>query len=303
MTRVTAALRAEDGMTLVEVLISATLMLIVLGATLGTFNQFERNVKTNEQQNQAQQEARQGLDLMARDLRNLASPTPELPLAVDLDGATDLVFQSEGKDKSDASLNAQNTTRVRYCLNDETGTLYRQTQTWETVDPPATPSVAACPSDDAGWSRTIAVAHNVVNGERPIFSYNSTDRDRITEVNSQLWVDVNPNRTPEEVDLQTTVFLRNQNRIPTATFTWAPMPNTTIFLNASESTDPEEKPLTFTWYDMTAEPDGKFLGSGIVLTMQAPEPGPRTIKLVVEDATLEATATEEVCATETGVAC
>jgi type II secretory pathway component PulJ len=296
-------LGAEDGMTLVEVLISAMLMLIVLGATLGTFNQFERNVKTNEQQNQAQEEARHGLDLMARDLRNLASPTPDLPLAVDLDGPTDVVFQSEGKDKTDTSLNSQNTTRVRYCLDAANGTLYRQTQTWETLAPPAPPSVAACPSDDAGWSRTITVAHHVVNGDRPIFTYNDTIRDRITEVNSTLWVDVNPNRTPEEVDLQTTVFLRNQNRMPSATFTWAPMPESSIFLNASESADPEEKPLTFTWWDMTAEPDGKFLGSGIVLTIQAPEPGVREIKLVVEDATLEATTTQEVCATVTGVAC
>jgi type II secretory pathway component PulJ len=303
MRRVTCRLRAEDGLTLVEVLISATLMLVVLGATLGTFNQFERNVKTNEEQNQAQEEARRGLDLMARDLRNLASPTIDLPLAVDLDGPTDLVFQSEGKDKSATSLNAVNTTRVRYCLNAETGVLYRQTQTWETEAPPLTPSVADCPSDDAGWSRTISVAHHVVNGERPIFTYNSTIRDRITEVNSLLWVDVNPNRVPEEVDLHTTVFLRNQNRMPTATFTWAPMPDTSIFLNASESTDPEEKPMTFTWFDMTADPDGALLGTGIVLTIQAPEAGPRDIKLVVEDATLQATAEQEVCATVTGVAC
>jgi type II secretory pathway pseudopilin PulG len=303
MTRV-RAMRAEDGLTLIEVLLSMTLMLIVLGATLGTFNQFERNVKTNELQNEAQEQARRGLDLMARDLRNLASPTENLPLAVDLDGANDIIFQSEGKDKDADSLNLQNTTRVRYCLDEDTGTIYRQTQTWKTLAAPAAPATAACPSDAAGWSRTISVAHNVVNGERPLFTYNSTIRDRITEVTSQVFVDVNPTRLPEEVDLQTTVFLRNQNRIPTAVFTWAPMPETSIFLNASESVDPEEKPLKFTWFDMTAEPvDGAYLGEGIVLTMKAPAPGPRTIKLVVEDATLKATFEDEVCATVTGVAC
>ena len=74
-------------------------MLIVLGATLTTFNNFERNVKTNDQQNEAQEQARRGMDLMSRDLRNLASPTPNLPLAVDRYEALDVIFQSEGKEK------------------------------------------------------------------------------------------------------------------------------------------------------------------------------------------------------------
>ena len=307
MTGMSRTMRDERGLTLIEVLLAMTLMLIVLGATLGTFNQFERNVKTNDQQNQAQEEARRGLDLMSRDLRNLASPTVDLPLAVDLDGAFDLIFQSEGKDKLDTSLNEQNTTRVRYCLNADEGTIYRQTQMWEEAAAPVAPSTAACPSTDAGWDRTISVAHNVVNGTRALFTYNSTVRDRITEVTSQVFVDVNPDRTPEEVDLQTTVFLRNQNRIPTAVFTWAPMPDTSVFLNASESSDPEEKPLNYLWYDVTdaAGPDdpGEFLGDGIVLTKPFEEPGTRTIRLVVTDATLEATTEQEVCATETGVAC
>ena len=34
--------RREDGMTLIEVLLTMTLMLIILGATLTTFNTFER---------------------------------------------------------------------------------------------------------------------------------------------------------------------------------------------------------------------------------------------------------------------
>ena len=125
-----ARLREEQGMTLVEVLMASVLMLIVLGATLTTFNNFERNVKTNEQQNEAQEQARRAMDLMARDLRNLASPTPYLPLAVDRHEALDLIFQSEGKEKPAGSLNAQNTTRVRYCVDAVEDRLYRQTQTW-----------------------------------------------------------------------------------------------------------------------------------------------------------------------------
>ena len=71
--------RREDGMSLVEVLLVMTLMLIVLGATLTTFNSFERKARDNQNLNEAQDSARRGLDLMARDLRNLASPTASIP--------------------------------------------------------------------------------------------------------------------------------------------------------------------------------------------------------------------------------
>jgi type II secretory pathway component PulJ len=294
------SLRGEDGLTLIELLLAATLMLIVLGATLTTFNAFERNVQVNSRQNDAQQQARQAMDLMARDLRNLASPTPELPFAVDVKEPFEVIFQSEGKEKAADSLNAQNTTRVRYCLNSENRKLYRQIQTWKTEDPPALPAVAACGAGT--WTHTLVVASDVTNGDRPVFTYNAVEADRVTEVNAQVFVDVNPGKRPAETDLQTTVFLRNQNRIPTATFDWAPMPNTSIFLNASSSTDPEEKAMTFEWWDMSLSPATK-VGDGIVYTYKAPAAGSRTIRLVVKDATLEATAEEEVCATVTGVTC
>ena len=293
-----ARLREEQGMTLVEVLMASVLMLIVLGATLTTFNNFERNVKTNEQQNEAQEQARRAMDLMARDLRNLASPTPYLPLAVDRHEGLDVIFQSEGKDKPAGSLNAQNTTRVRYCVDAVADRLYRQTQTWTSALPPDVPSATGCPGP--GWTKTIPVADEIVNEARPVFSYNAADRSAITEVSARLFVDVDPERTPEEVTLQSSVFLRNQNRAPTASFSWASMPGGNVFLNASESTDPEEKALGFEWWDMQ---ESKKVGEGIVLTYKPPAAGWRDIKLIVRDASLEAVATENVCANGTGVVC
>lgn len=294
-----ARLGEEQGMTLIELLMASVLMLVVLGATLTTFNNFERNVKTNEQQNEAQEQARRGMDLMARDLRNLASPTPNLPQAVDRHEGSDVIFQSEGKDKPAGSLNAQNTVRVRYCMDDAGDTLYRQIQTWTSAFPPDMPSATACPGP--GWTTTIPVAENVVNDERPLFSYNSADPTGITEVSARVFVDVDPERSPTEVSLQSSVFLRNQNRAPTASFSWASMPGGNVFLNASESSDPEEKALTFEWFDMADAQ--KKIGEGIVLTYTPPAAGWRDIKLVVTDASLEATATENVCANGTGVVC
>ena len=292
-------LRGEEGMTLVELLLGAVLMLIVLGATLTTFNIFERNTKTNEQQNEAQEETRRALDLMARDLRNLASPTPNLPFAVDVAASQDVIFQSEGKDKPATSLNAQNTTRVRYCLDTTSDSLYRQIQAWNTAAAPGIPSTASCPG--TGWSKTLLVGNHVVNEGRPIFTYNAATLPEITEVSSQLFVDVNPGDSPVETTLQSSVFLRNQNRAPSAAFSWASMPGGNVFLNASESTDPEEKALSFEWWD---EARNLKVGEGIVFTYKPPAAGWRDMKLVVKDATLETTSpTQNVCADGPGVTC
>jgi type II secretory pathway pseudopilin PulG len=303
MTAMTRRLRAEDGMTLVEVLITCVLMLVVLGATLTSFNVFERNAKTNQLQNEAQDQSRQALELMARDLRNLASPTPGLPEAIDIAEPQDLIFQSEGKDKALDSLNEQNTTRVRYCLDTATGTLFRQIQTWKDAAPPAVPNTACGASGDP-WTSTIPVATSVVNDGRPVFTYNAIAHDEITEVSSQVYVDPNPGKSPPEVTLQTAVFLRNQNRAPTSEFSWVPMPGNSIFLNASASIDPEEKALTFEWYDASRPAAENPVGEGIVFTYAAPASGPRPMYLLVRDATLETTSdTQTVCATTTGVTC
>jgi type II secretory pathway pseudopilin PulG len=301
MTRVARTLRREDGMTLVEVLLVSVLMLVVLGSTLTAFNRFERGARDSQNLNEAQDQARRALDLVARDLRNLASPTPSLPLAVDLKEAKDLIFQSEGKVKEPDSLNAQNTIRVRFCLDTTTKVLYRQIQTWKTAAPPAIPG-GAC-GVAAGWNSTLVVATNVTNGTRPVFSYNATEPDEVTEVGTQLFVDTTPTRLPAEVDLQTSVFLRNQNRAPSAIFSATSMPGGGVFLNASESADPEEKALTFEWWDESLVPEAK-VGEGIVFTYVPSTPGIHQMHLVVKDATLETKSdTKPVCANGPGVTC
>ena len=75
-------MRDESGFTLVELLVVCVLMLVVLGATLTTLTSFQSNAETNVRQNDSQDEARRATDLLARDLRNLASPTDEEPLAI-----------------------------------------------------------------------------------------------------------------------------------------------------------------------------------------------------------------------------
>jgi prepilin-type N-terminal cleavage/methylation domain-containing protein len=297
-----AELRREDGFTLVEVLIVCVLMLVVMGATLTTFDSFQQNVSTNQKQNEAQDGARNAMDLMARDLRNLASPTTEQPLALDFMGDQEIIFQSEGRDMPAGSLNVVNTNRVRYCVS-TTGDLYRQLQTWTTAAFPAMPVAGACPG--TGWTTTKLVAENVVNNARPIFYYNAALAPDVTEVTTTLYVDVNPGRTPGESTLQSSVYLRNQNRKPTAVFSLAlANAGTAIIMNASESTDPEEKPLNFTWYIDGTEVVGE--GANDVVHTAQVAAGTHTVKVTVSDGPLSDTSeTQSICvpAPAQGVTC
>jgi type II secretory pathway pseudopilin PulG len=277
------SLRRDDGYSLVEVLIVSVLMIVVIGATLTALSSFQRNVSTNDRQNDAQDQVRNAMQLLARDLRNLASPTTNEPMALDVMATDQIVFQSEGRDMPAGSLNEANTTRVRYCVTPQ-GDLVRQTQTWLEASFPPMPDTSACPGSGS-WAATQTVADNVVNGGRPIFFYNATVPDRVTEVTSSLYVDVNPGKSPAEQMLQSSVYLRNQNRRPTARFSLALANNgTQIIMNASESTDPEEKALFFTWYIDGAEVTDEH-ADNVVHTAVVP-PGIHSVKVMVTDGTL-----------------
>ena len=112
------------------------------------------------------------------------------------------------------------------------------------------------------WPSKSVAASSVTNGERPVFSYvrNPTgsfseqpsvdvaDFPSVVAIGTRLFVDPLPASAPKESTLTTRVFLRNQNRAPTATFTATPITGTTIQLNGMDSDDPEAGRLTFSWY-------------------------------------------------------
>lgn len=274
-------LAQERGFTLIETLMAAALMAGVSGAALTTLTEFGTTTTRADAQNDAQQEARRSLGLVAQELRNLASPTNELPEAVEKATATDLVFLSVADERPAGSLNERNTRRVRYCLDTTSRTVWRQDQTWTTATAPAAPSTTACPTPpaDGGWGQARAVALNVVNGTRALFTYNAAALVDITEIRAKLWIDADPARVPGEIELETSAYLRNQNRGPTARFTAAPS-GSQILLNGSESSDPEGKSLEYLWYDNgLADP----VGEGIVYTYTPAQAGNHSITLKVRD--------------------
>ena len=290
----------ERGMTLIELAVAALISLIILGATMTVLTAANRQQRLNENQNDAGQTVRTTLDRMARHLRNMASPTDitsiagTLPRAIDRNLPYDLVFKDVEDVKIAGSLNQPNVRRVRYCLNTDTpsnGRLWQEIQTWTTAIPPALPADTACPG--AGWTTQRTVATNLTNGvgTRPAFSYtgdagtitatDSNARADITRVKAELFLDADTTRRPSELELSTSVFLRNQNREPSAVMTGTILNPTSrlIQLNGSASQDPESQSLSYSWY---MDGDATPIGTGIVLQYTVP-PGAHTFQLKVQD--------------------
>lgn len=276
-------------MTLIELLVAMALMVIVFSATMLLFQAGANNSRLVDEHNEAQDGARRYSDRLARELRNLASPSllttsTAQPLAVDLASDYDFVFRLVDEVRPAGSANAPNVKRVRYCLGTDAAasrTLFGQEQTWTTAVSPPTASTTSCPG--TGWTTSQVVAEAVANRSsgqsRPLFVFDSPQTARITRVRTDLFVDPTPGRRPVETRLTSGVFLRNQNRVPLASFTVdANAATNLVILNGSPSEDPEDMPLDYTWFMDDAE-----IGEGVVFTHSAALDGVHTYRLEVSD--------------------
>lgn len=229
---------------MIEMVLVAALMIVVLGATLSVIDVSWSNTKRTQAFNDAEDTARFGLDLLAKQLRNLAVPTPQSK-SIDSAGSYDLIFKTADP----------NFRRVRYCLSN--GNVYYETQSvpsGTSSDPPL-PATGTCPGGTAGgWSSSqVLIQHvtNQVNGQnRPIFFYNSDpsgDTAKITEIRALLYVDMDPAHRPAETSVATGVYLRNQNQAPSASFGWKWLGVGHFLLDGSGSSDPEGRTLRYYW--------------------------------------------------------
>lgn len=253
-------LREERGESLTGLLVAMTLLVIVLGATLFTYESARSDQHESSIRVDAQDAARRTVEALARDLRNLASPTLDQPNAIDSVSPSDLVFKTVAPESPGEGDNLLNVMRRRYCLDAASNRLITQTQTWTTASPPAVPSTAGCPA--TGWNGSDVVVESIVNDARPVFSVDATVLNEITSIHVDLFVDEDSTDTVPETSISSGVFLRNQNRHPVASFT-ATSSTQGIVLNGSASYDPEGQPLKYEWYD-----GGVLVGTGITFTYE-----------------------------------
>lgn len=299
-------LNDESGMTLIEVMITAVLMIVVLGAAIAPFEVLHRTERQTVNQNESQDNARNAVAVMARNLRNTSGQNQLVNLANPYDMVIETVDQGA---KPAGSQNSRNLMKVRYCLDTTTagaslirGRIWEQTYKWTTATPPTTLPTASCP--DTAWGSSRILTDYITNqatssatgkgskrtGQAPLFSYypNPNSLDTITSIRISLYSDRNWNQTPTETELTSGILLRNQNGAPTASFTATPgaAGSSKITLNANTSTDPEGLPLTFRWCDVTTQTlcdDTTRIGTGVLYTYTAPAAGARQIKLQVFD--------------------
>ena len=273
-------LGAERGFTMVELLLAATLMLVVLGATLTSLDEFADSTRATEMQNDSQDVARRAMDQLARELRNHAVANTRAPEGIALADPYDLIFETVGQSRPSGSANTANVQRVRYCL-DADQTLWAQDQYWTTAATPEVPAIASCPSNF--WHSRRIVAEDVVNrvggASRPVFTYDAADPSQVRRVSISLFVDTDPASAPKETRLQSAIFLRNANQVPDAAFTWSTTGSGQLILNATGSSDPEEERLSYAWKldDVAIAPTTGTVDYGGIA------PGTHTVELTVTD--------------------
>lgn len=251
---------------LMELLLAATLMTVVLGATITSLTTFENTSRINELQNDNQEEIRAAVDQISRELRNHAVATQEAPNGIVTMSPYDLIFQTVAANKPAGTANSQNIERIRYCLDyskKRNEKLWVQEQTWTTANPPAVPSTASCPDPAWGNQRFVAdlitnrfqASNPNLNRDRPVFTANNATIGQVTRISITLWLDSTPGggpaNAPDEAEINSGVFLRNQNQPPVSAFTAAVTGSRDIVLNASNSSDPENQSLKYTWLDGT----------------------------------------------------
>jgi hypothetical protein len=272
-------------MSITGLLVAMVLFAGVSWATVTTFARSETLARSAQVRGDAQDAARRTSDRLARELRNLAGPTPAQPQAVDRMEPQDLVFQVVRPSGPLVQGNDANVMRVRYCLD---GTVLRRMEQPTSAYAGGVPAGAACTGE--GWSEATVLATDVTNGRRPVFTYNATDPVAVTAVHTDLWVDPDPGTATPETTISSGVFLRNQNRRPVARAQVVSGGAGVLVLNGTASYDPEGDTLTYQWLQAGAVVAGAT--SPVYRLTGQPTGVPQAIALRVSDgAGLETTST------------
>ena len=285
-------LRTEHGFTLIELLVAMAISTVVFGATLSVLDVFQRDNVVDQQRNEVQDNARNAMDQIARQLRNVAAPNAGSPGALLTTKNYSMIFDTI--DSSSGYVwkeNKSHTMMVRYCLNNsnpENEVLWMQVKRWNETTGPETPSPTTCPDLSGYWasngqeSNRQLVQHvtNRIGGQvRPMFKYSAATAPQTASVEIDMFLNLTPGHVhPGETQLTSGIGLRNANRPPIAAFTVTRISTNYVRLDGSASYDPDGLALTYKW-----TVDGVPLSSTAQVTEVEKTVGSHTYELEVKD--------------------
>jgi prepilin-type N-terminal cleavage/methylation domain-containing protein len=278
--------QAEHGFTLIELLVTMAIATIIFGATLSVLDVFQKHNVIDQQRNEVQDNARNTMDRLARQLRNVAAPSTGSPGALLVTNPYFITFDTIDSTSSFAwEANKSHTMMLRYCLNDENPEneiLWVQSKRWKTAEgPKEAPTSTACPDLGGSWESNSQVVQHVTNrigGEnRPMFVYSAATAPQTASVEIDMFLDLRPGHRPGETQLTSGIGLRNANRPPIAVFTVTQI-NEFVRLDASASNDPDGLALTYKWFK-----DGAAMASTSQVVEAKETKGAHTYELEVTD--------------------
>jgi prepilin-type N-terminal cleavage/methylation domain-containing protein len=280
-------LHEEGGFTLIELLVTMALAAIIFGATLTVLEVFQRQNSVDVERNEVQDQARNTVDQIERQLRNVSAPTAGSPGALLVIEPWETIFDTVDSSSSYSwGANVGHTMMVRYCLRKKV--VWMQVKRWSTAEgPKEPPKPPECPDRSGYWETTRQVTTHVTNksevgppGNSPphLFKYSAATAPQTASVEVDMFVNLNPTHPhPGATELTTGVALRNANRPPVAVFSITRV-NKFIRLDASASHDPEGLAVTYKWAI-----DGTALSSTSQIVEQEESVASHTYELEVTD--------------------
>jgi len=273
----------ERGLTLMEVLVATTLLVVVSAAGLTAFEVFLRQSEGTQRQAETEDALRMTVDRLSARVRN-AVTAPGAAAALAEASATSISFVAVDSSLAPSAGNPQRLRHTRYCLDTSTpanASLVRQNTAWVSGAP--APSTAGCPA--TGWDQTTVETRYVTNfsggQSRPLFRFAPTSWSvpgDISMVEVDVFADRNTVDARRELQLTSAAALRNVNRPPVAAFSCVQQGSQRVVCSGDNSYDPDGQTLKYAWTR-----NGAATGGSSPRLDQAVSPGTYTYALTVSD--------------------